>query len=89
MSRLSLTTPCSVLSCAAAQTGNCANVGLTLNSACGQFTSAIQQNYQTILSTSCADLANTLAQPQYGTPSAAYAPLSAISLPPLLHPCPS
>ena len=31
---------------------------------------AIQQNYQTILATSCSNLANTLAEPQYGTPSA-------------------
>lgn len=55
----------------AAAQGDCANVGITLNSACGQFTDAIKQNYQQILSSSCADLQNTLQQPQYGTPSAA------------------
>ena len=51
--------------------GGCANVGITLNSACGQFTDAIKQNYQQILSTPCGQLATTLAEPQYGTPSAA------------------
>ena len=46
-------------------------MGITLNSACGQFTDAIKQNYQQILSTPCGQLSNTLADPKYGTPSAA------------------
>ncbi|BDA50942.1 hypothetical protein COCOBI_17-1610 [Coccomyxa sp. Obi] len=47
----------------------CASNGIQLNSACGQFTSAIKQNAAQILSSTCSDLQTRLQDPQYGTPS--------------------
>ena len=47
----------------------CASNGIRLNSACGQFTSAIKANAATILSTSCTELQTRLQDPQYGTPT--------------------
>ena len=65
----------------------CASNGIQLNSACGQFTSAIKANAATILSSTCSDLQTRLQDPQYGTPSAAYVPRSCFPLPTVFTLC--
>nr|QOL01170.1 putative extracellular protein CSOL_089a [Pseudococcomyxa simplex] len=62
---------CVLLAAVSPADAQCASNGIQLNSACGQFTSAIKANAATILSSTCDDLNTKLQDPQYGTPSAA------------------
>ncbi|EIE27198.1 hypothetical protein COCSUDRAFT_31947 [Coccomyxa subellipsoidea C-169] len=60
---------CVLLAAVSPADAQCASNGIRLNSACGQFTSAIKANAATILSTSCTELQTRLQDPQYGTPT--------------------